>query len=192
MSENNISANMVAAEIDRRGRFDAYNQIARVVLTIPLFINAGAAIALVSFFTGDKIPTPLTIKVAATFFILGAVFGFLSIAFEFMVFFHAKNAWIEHYSSVYKLANDQPGPISEEYGKLYNNPEFPKNRVEECTVNFRIANGLLSVIFFFLAISALIQYLWHTCIVTLGLAVAIVLYMVVVFYDIRSKSKLVP
>lgn len=66
---------------EAKNRSEQYIVTARKSIALPLIVNAAASTALVNFFTQSERPS--LINIAAIFFVSGAVFGILTLVFEF-------------------------------------------------------------------------------------------------------------
>lgn len=64
-----------------KNRSEQYNATARKTIMLPLLVNAAASTALVNFYTNSERSN--LINIAVMFFISGAVFGILTLVFEF-------------------------------------------------------------------------------------------------------------
>ena len=60
----------------------------KLLISIPLFINASAVIALTTFFSNKSSPD-FHIKIASLFFIMGTFFGIFTLIFEYLTPFFA-------------------------------------------------------------------------------------------------------
>ena len=143
-------------EDEIKSHLDFYNHQVRMILTIPLVINAGAAIALASFFYKNN-PNP-DIKSAATCFILGTIFGIATLIFEF---FAARFDWShfnEYLFSFKQKTQGVPDKILTELKEYYLSYPARYKKISS-TVLLRIINGAISVIFCFLGIYFIASYL---------------------------------
>lgn len=75
-------------------RSEFYNQTVKMILTIPLFVNAGAAIALASFFSNHN--PNVSIKLATNMFILGTTLGILTLMYEFFFVYFSQSDFYKY------------------------------------------------------------------------------------------------
>lgn len=174
-SELNFYAQQFASEI--KSKFELFNQNVRLILTIPLYINAGAAISLSSFFYNHANPNN-NIKMAITFFILGTIFGIATIVFEFIAS-HFDWIYFNNYllTTTEKMEENTDVMLKEikRYYKLF----VVGNKRKLGTVRFRIFNGTLSVLLCLLGIYFISHYLFPDSYLPLVMTVFFLIYCLV-------------
>lgn len=160
-------------EIKRRSDF--YNQNVRMILTIPLFINAGAAIALASFFIKNN--PHFTIQLAAIFFILGTSFGIITLVFEFFAAHFDWTHFNKYLFSFKTKVDGNPEKMLAELTKYFDDCSTRYKKISG-TVILRIINGAASVFFCFLGIYFITSYLLSKqCLLAIG-AVLFIIYCI--------------
>lgn len=173
--------NQFDEEIKKRS--ELYDKSAKMILSIPLFVNAGAAIALVNFY--NKSDPDLNIRLATGMFLCGTTFGLLTLIFEFLfAYFLQQNLhkYLAHFNKIEKTTDI----LIYELKKHFDDNFALLKKIKE-TVLFRIINGSISIFFCFLGV----------CFITIHLlksyfAPTIFLLLLIIYFTTSSlwmKSK---
>jgi len=139
-----------------------HDNVYRFVMPITLAINAGAVLALASFFTDpDKVNAiPDVIKYATLVFLLGAFFGVCSFVFEYLAIFFSLKIYTDSFF----------GDFGESWVKKYYEEHgnyFPgiKTRITR-TLNARLINAALAFACCFIGIFLIAIFLLkNTCLI---------------------------
>lgn len=123
---------------------DFYIKTVQIILSIPLIVNAGAAIALAGFFTKNYHDKPYMI-LALIFFLLGAVLGLFTLVYEFLVHFFATN-------KIIGIASELSQENLIDSLKAYHSHYRERIKKRKSVVHFEIFNGLTSLLSSFLGI----------------------------------------
>jgi hypothetical protein len=142
---------------ENKSRVDFYNQSVKLILTIPLFINAGGAIALASFFNKNPNETSLYIRHAAIWFIAGTILGILTLVFEYFAIHFEWVHYTDHINSFKDKAGGTPQGWLEVFKTYFDNSQTRFQNLMT-TIRLRIFNGSLSIISCFVGIYYIAGY----------------------------------
>lgn len=180
MTEEQNLLNRFVAEY--KSTLNFYLKTVNIILTIPLIVNAGAAIALAGFFTNKNSLTTIQIKLASIFFILGTIFGLLTLIYEFFASYFTFN-------NILRFDRDIAQNPTELVSKLktYYADDHTKLRKIRNTVLLRITNGAISLFFCFLGIYFVATYiLGNYCYLT-TIAILLLIYCIVSIFWMKSQ-----
>lgn len=173
-------------EDEIKGRSEFYEKSVRMILTIPLFVNAGAAISLTSFYSN---PNPdLTISLATISFVCGTVFGILTLIFEYFAAYFSQldfHKYLNYFKS--KAAKGQEEML-EELKKHYDG-YFDYLKKIQGTVLLRIINGSISIFFCFLGIYFIAVFLLNNYYIPSGVFGFLIIYFVIALIWMKAKFK---
>jgi len=157
---------------ETKNRSEQYVITARKTITLPLLVNAAASTALVNFFTREQ-GLPSLINIAAVLFIVGAVFGILTLVFEF---FAAYFSYFNFISTVKKIGDSAGNPEVQldEFIKHYKSLGNVMDGAAK-VVLFEVICGAIGIFCGMLGIYCVMMYLTGSCIITsIGLFVIVV------------------
>ena len=169
-------------EIKIRSEF--YNKTAWMVLTIPLFVNAGAAISLASFYSKPNPEQAITF--AACTFILGTILGILTLIFEFFSAYFARSEFNKYLRSFNIKAEKGQKEILKELQLHYNN-NHTAIRNEHKVIQLKVFNGVCSIFFCFLGIYFIAGYLLKSYCIPSIVFILLILYTSGSLIWIKSK-----
>lgn len=135
--------NALMTEIKEVGEW--YDRNVKMIISIPLFINAGAVVALAAFF--EKGTPDILIKYAVFCFMAGLVFGIFTLIFEFLSSFYKKYALNDCLSSVHKhLTKREMEELSKVLNQRYKNCGMDRVNNVSVESKLRIMNVLGCII----------------------------------------------
>jgi hypothetical protein len=133
-----------------RERSDFYEQTAKMIITFPLFVNAAAAIALVTFFSSENYQQISSIRWAEIIFVIGTAVGLLTLIFEYFFAYFCHHHFNNYLINFANYAETQQGAL-QELKKYYSNFSLRHQKIQT-TIKLRIFNGGISMFFCFLGI----------------------------------------
>jgi hypothetical protein len=160
-----------------------YETSVRLIISVPLFINAGAAIALTSFFSGNA-SVATDIKLASISFIVGTVFGIFTLIFEYLTSFFGMNIYNKH-----MFNNIHPEKFIEESLSRYEVYNQSLNDRMMKTIIIRIINGGLGIMSCFVGIFFIAKYIINDCRLPVLLSFIILLYFITMICLLYQQIK---
>jgi len=157
----------------------------KLVISIPLFINATAAIALTSFFSNNDCPH-FSIKWASLFFILGTVFGIFTLIFEYLTPLFAKET-----SKKYFFENPNQDNFINELLKRHEAYASSKEARHYKTIKIRMMNGGAGILLCLIGIFFIARYIIGSFSLLIMSTLLLALYFTLITYllyqNIRPK-----
>ncbi|HAT1875200.1 TPA: hypothetical protein ACF5XO_000168 [Legionella pneumophila] len=158
---------------------DIYIKTVHIILSIPLIVNAGAAIALAGFFTGNYHDKPYII-LALIFFLLGTVLGLFALVYDFFNVFFAAIKIIEIDSEL-----SQENLIDKL--RVYYSQYRERIKKRKSVVHFEIFNGLVSLFTSFLGIYFIAAHILGMSCYLMIAAIALIGYCIISIVWMNSR-----
>ncbi|HAU0884423.1 TPA: hypothetical protein ACT9A3_002970, partial [Legionella pneumophila] len=168
---NQVNIDIFRFKEEFKTTIDTYIKTVHIILSIPLIVNAGAAIALAGFFTSNYHDKPYII-LALLFFLLGAVLGLFALLYDFFNVFFSTIRIIEISS---ELSQENLIDNLRSYYSQYR--ERMKKR--KSVVHFEIFNGLVSLLSNFLGIYFIAAHILGMSCYLMIAAIALIGYCII-------------
>jgi hypothetical protein len=175
--------NQFEEEIKKRS--ELYDKSVRMILTIPLFVNAGAAIALTNFYSNAN--PDVNIRLATGMFLLGTTLGILTLAFEFFFAYFSQinlHEYLIHFNKIDKTSDTMLTEFKKHFAD-----NFILVKKTQGTILLRIINGSISTFFCFLGIYFITTYLLKNYWASTAILITLIIYFTASFCWMKSKFK---
>lgn len=166
--------------------FANYAKTISVILAIPLLINAGAAVTLAAFF--EKGNTPDNIVYAILSFILGAIFGLLTIINEFAISFFTWKMLANFFPALGK--NMDIKQVAKKLRDFMSHNRVKRIKKIQNAIVLRNINGAISIICCYMGIYFITSYILKNSCCLIMTAIFILAYAIGSNLWIRSQLKL--